>query len=116
MPQGFKPLKRPTIPGTKQKRKAPAQPKPKVGKRIAPKKKAAVQDAVQKRVRMTLGITNICQEKHSFLDIAHRERNGTPCPKRATHNYALTSSRGQQRKQTIVIDCTCKENVISVDY
>ena len=52
MPQGFKPLKRPTIPGTKQKRRAPSQPKPKVGKRIAPKKKAAVQDAVQKRVRM----------------------------------------------------------------
>lgn len=49
MTQGFKPLKRPTP----AKGKSSTQAKPKVGKRIAPKKQSALSEAIQKRVRST---------------------------------------------------------------
>lgn len=47
MTQGFKPLKRPTP----AKGKSSTQAKPKVGKRIPPKKQSALSEAIQKRVR-----------------------------------------------------------------
>lgn len=49
MTQGFKPLKRPTP----VKGKSSTHAKPKVGKRIAPKKQSALSEAIQKRVRST---------------------------------------------------------------
>ncbi|WFD19030.1 hypothetical protein MCAP1_001245 [Malassezia caprae] len=50
MTQGFKPLKKAPVAGAKGKGKSKsAAPRPKVGKKIAPKKQTAMQEALQKR-------------------------------------------------------------------
>lgn len=52
MTQGFKPLKKAPVAGAKAKGKNKhAAPRPKVGKKIAPKKQTAMQEALQNRVR-----------------------------------------------------------------
>ena len=65
MTQGFKPLKRPTP----AKGKSSTQAKPKVGKRIAPKKQSALSEAIQKRVRSTH-----CLEKNTSSSTSRIEK------------------------------------------
>ncbi|KOS15714.1 hypothetical protein Malapachy_2188 [Malassezia pachydermatis] len=62
MTQGFKPLKRPGIATGKRKDKGSAAAKPKVGKRIAPKKQTALQEAIQKRKNTASSTTRIEKE------------------------------------------------------
>ncbi|AXA50042.1 uncharacterized protein MRET_1772 [Malassezia restricta] len=58
MTQGFKPLKRPTP----AKGKSSTQAKPKVGKRIAPKKQSALSEAIQKRKNTASSTSRIEKE------------------------------------------------------
>lgn len=86
MTQGFKPLKRPGIATGKRKDKGSAAAKPKVGKRIAPKKQTALQEAIQKRVCIRYTDHG---EKHRIVYNPYREGDGWPRSKRAPYHHAL---------------------------
>ncbi|WFD43275.1 hypothetical protein MPSI1_001936 [Malassezia psittaci] len=61
MAQGFKPLKR-NVPEISKKKKKSNTSSPKVGKRIAPKKHAALQEVAQKRRDTAQSTSRIEQE------------------------------------------------------
>ncbi|WFD38500.1 uncharacterized protein MJAP1_001453 [Malassezia japonica] len=62
MAQGFKPLKRNLGVAQKEKRKGNSNAGPKVGKRIAPKKKGALQEVIQKKRDTALSTSRIERE------------------------------------------------------
>jgi hypothetical protein len=90
MTQGFKPLK-------KAPAKAKPQVKPKVGKRIAPKKKAAVDEVRQHRVR-THGLQRLTQ------------RNTAASTSRIEHEMAGRAQKGPLTIMRALADKAAKED------
>ncbi|SHO77208.1 Hypothetical protein MSYG_1549 [Malassezia sympodialis ATCC 42132] len=88
MTQGFKPLKKAPVAGAKAKGKNKgAAPRPKVGKRIAPKKQTAMQEALQKRKNTASSTTRIEKE------MAGRAQKGPLTIMRTLANEAATESK-----------------------
>lgn len=94
MAQGFKPLKRNVGVAQKDKRKGNSNAGPKVGKRIAPKKKGALQEVIQKKVRCVAD-----PARHGSLYLAHRARNGGARAKGTSVDHALRCGPGREGRK-----------------
>ena len=94
MAQGFKPLKRNLGVAQKEKRKGNSNAGPKVGKRIAPKKKGALQEVIQKKVRCVAD-----PARHGSLYLAHRARNGGARAKGTSVDHALRCGPGREGRK-----------------
>ena len=96
MTQGFKTLKMAPVAGAKAKGKNKgAAPRPKVGKRIAPKKQTAMQEALQKRVcvRLLTQKNTASSTTRIEKEMAGRAQKGPLTIMRTLANEAATESK-----------------------